>query len=181
MPLTARQAARLVGYGSQHWQIDHSQKLHYSTVPADLKTQVHCGPCVLRTFNLKFHGYPSCESSEPKGGRMYWWTKAATASARVTESTIVGKGAGVIRIGSTLRENPNPNTAGPDFLLTQSQMSQQQLRNTLFLGVQWVQWIRVAFIAQKISFETRDVGLRVERHPLAMAPPTRLATKFTEL
>jgi hypothetical protein len=101
---------------------------------------------------------------------MYWWTKAATASARVTESTIVGKGAGVIRIGSTLRENPNPNTAGPDFLLTQSQMSQQQLRNTLFLGVQWVQWIRLALIAQKISFETRDVGLRVERHPLAMAP-----------
>jgi hypothetical protein len=65
--------------------------------------------------------YPSCEPSEPKGDRMYWWTKAAIA--RVTQSTVVGKGAGVVRIGSTL---PRPNTAGPDFLLTQSQVSIEQ-------------------------------------------------------
>jgi hypothetical protein len=52
---------------------------------------------------------------------MYWWTKAAIA--RVTQSTVVGKGAGVVRIGSTL---PRPNTAGPDFLLTQSQVSIEQ-------------------------------------------------------
>ena len=64
--------------------------------------------------------YLSCESSEPKGDRMYGWTKAGTA--RVTQmSTVVGilgKSAGMV-LYRTLRENQHPNTVVPVILLTQ--------------------------------------------------------------
>jgi len=116
-------------------------------------------------IQFEIHGlqYPSCESSEPKGDGMYWWTKAATVvlycqSHRM--STVVRKGAGIgiVRIGSTNRQ---PNTAGPDFLLTHSQVSIEFPSNSSetpfslvfsgFSGLGWLSLYRRSLLRREMS------------------------------
>ena len=150
---TARQAARLVRYGLQHYDsVDRTQNCT-TAVPVDLKAQAHCRLSV-RPSDIQFE----ITLTTPVANRL---SRKGIGCAGGRKQ-LLPESPNVDSCRKRCRNRPHwfdslrehPNTAGPDFLLTQSQSNEHPSNSsdTLFLGVQWVHWIGVALTAPEDLF-----------------------------